>query len=386
MFIRKDGTLLPVSYTSTPIVTNNRVVGSVISFEDISERKRAEEERARLVASVERERSILAATMASMRDGLIVVDSDRHVRYFNQCAAEILRVDYRQVLGRSLDDIIDTLCSNVENPSVAAAAFADAHARVEQHPSFEIVVVDGTSCDVVVELFPVVDSAGTRVGSAALLRDVTGAKLLASMQERERIAMDLHDGVIQSLYGVSLGLGSRERMLGEDQATTRAALRQVRIQIGDVIQMIRNYIFDLRLNELGERGLRAGLDALAEELRVNTLVRSVIAVDDDIEQYLTPSMLAQILQIAREATSNVIRHAGAQMVTIRVVRKRRKLILTISDDGRGFVARRRGSGSGQGLRNMATRARGLGGNLTVRSVPGQGTVVKVDVPLISARE
>ena len=385
-FIRKDGSLLPVSYTSTPIVSNDRVLGTVVSFEDISERKRAEDERARLVAAVEQERSILAATMASMRDGLIVVDRDRRVCYFNQCAAEILRVDPRLVLGRCLDDILDTLCMNVENPAKAVAVFADARASIEQHPGFEVVVEGPPRRDVVVELFPVVDTAGTRVGGAALLRDVTGAKLLASLQERERIAMDLHDGVIQSLYGVSLGLGSRERMLGEDQATTRAALRQVRIQIGGVIQMIRNYIFDLRLNELGERGLRAGLESLAEELRVNTLVRSVLVLDEDVEQYLTPPMIAQILQIAREATSNVIRHAGAQSVTIRVVRARRKLILTISDDGRGFVTRRRGSGSGHGIRNMATRARGLGGNLTVRSVPGQGTVIRVDIPLRKATE
>ncbi len=379
VLIRKDGTTVPVRYTSTPIVSNGRVLGTVLAFEDVSEWKKVDSERIQLTAAVERERSILAATMASMRDGLVVADRDGVVRYFNQCAAELLRVDSARVLGKRLDDILDGLCANIRESEKALASFRTACESIEQRPSFEVVVEGPPRRDVVVDLFPVVDTGGGRVGAAALLRDVTGAKLLASLQERERIAMDLHDGVIQSLYGISLGLGSHERVLDDDQVATRATIRQARAQIGGIIQMIRNYIFDLRLGDAGTRGLRAGLEALAEELHLNTLVPTTIAVEEEVEQYLTPPVVGQILQIAREATSNVIRHASARSAAIRATRKGTWLTLTIVDDGRGFASAP--ADRGHGLRNMAKRAREIGGRLTVRSTPGNGTTVRLVVPL-----
>jgi signal transduction histidine kinase len=235
-----------------------------------------------------------------------------------------------------------------------------------------------------------------RVGDAgpgwgAVLHDVTATRLLALLQERERIAMDLHDGVIQSLYAVALGLGARARALDGNVETTREALRKAVAHINAVIQEVRNYIFDLRLGEQAARGVRAGLEALATELRINALVQPELTVDPTADVRLPPEAAANLLQIAREATANVIRHAGATAVQITLQQEGAALALTVRDNGRGFAPTRAGhegapAAGGQGLHNMAERARLLGGRLAVRSEPGQGTTVRLEVPLSDTRE
>ena len=220
---------------------------------------------------------------------------------------------------------------------------------------------------------------------------------LARLQERERIAMDLHDGAIQWLYAVALGLGAQERAVSQQPADTRKAMRAARLQIDRVTQELRNYLFDLPLQNLGEHGLQDGLQALAEELRVNALIRPELelAVEPGAERRLDGETLKNVLQITREATSNVIRHAGASKVTIRLAQQgQHRVQLTIRDNGRGFdsvatgaaggrvdVSAATSNSHGQGLRNMATRAEKMGGDLRVLSQPGQGTEVRLEVPL-----
>jgi signal transduction histidine kinase len=133
-----------------------------------------------------------------------------------------------------------------------------------------------------------------------------------------------------------------------------------------------------------------GLRALAEELRVNTLVRPTLEVDAGAEGLLGPDAAAGLLQIAREAASNVIRHARASEVTIRLAQAEGQVVLAVRDNGRGFepasAEERAGPAraGGEGLRNMAARAKLLGGRLAVVSGPGRGTEVRLEVPLREA--
>jgi signal transduction histidine kinase len=109
-----------------------------------------------------------------------------------------------------------------------------------------------------------------------------------------------------------------------------------------------------------------------------------LLLEDNTDRFLDPGRTHSILYIAREAMSNVIRHAGASKVMIRLARIEEKLVLTIRDNGRGFNlaatdAENSGPAEGQGLRNMAERAQLLGGRLLVVSSPGHGTEVSVEV-------
>ena len=201
---------------------------------------------------------------------------------------------------------------------------------------------------------------------------------LARLEERERIAMDLHDGVIQSLYSVVLGLGAEQLHAGQ----TDRAIGKAIDGINRVIQEIRNNIFDLRLRDLGEGGLRGGIEVLAEELRINTLVQPHLdlAAVDSLERCVDADAVTNLLYIAREATSNVIRHARANTVTIRLATTDDELVLTIHDNGRGFDPEATESRLGNGLRNIRDRARAIGGTFSIASLPGQGTAVCVRVP------
>jgi two-component system, NarL family, sensor histidine kinase DevS len=201
---------------------------------------------------------------------------------------------------------------------------------------------------------------------------------LARLEERERIAMDLHDGVIQSLYGVALGLGAQQ--VQAEQTEADMGISQAIDGINRVIQEIRNNIFDLRLRDLGQVGLRGGIEVLAEELRINTLVRPDLDLAEDAEHFLGADAVTSLLYIARESTSNVIRHAQASTVAIRLASTGDELVLTIRDNGRGFDPEDRHQRAGDGLRNIRERARAIGGSVSIDSVPGRGTGVCVRVP------
>jgi two-component system sensor histidine kinase DevS len=217
-----------------------------------------------------------------------------------------------------------------------------------------------------------------------LFKDVTTARALALLEERERIAMDIHDGVIQSLYAVALSLSAHEHLLDAEAAETRQALQRARIQISNIIQEIRDVIFDLRQHRRQLPDLQTGLKSLATELFGHTLIHADLELEDGINRFLDPGRVGSIIYIAREAMSNVIRHAGASKVMIHLTRMEEKLVITIRDNGRGFNpvatdAENSSPAEGQGLRNMGERAQLLGGRLLVATSPGNGTEVYVEV-------
>jgi two-component system, NarL family, sensor histidine kinase UhpB len=170
--------------------------------------------------------------------------------------------------------------------------------------------------------------------------------------------------------------------LRAQQAATDRGVGPAIDAINRVIQEIRNNIFDLRLRDLGQGGLRGGIEVLAEELRVNSLVqpRLDLAAVDTAERCVGAEAVTSLLYIAREATSNVIRHAQASTVTIHLATADDELALTIRDNGRGFDPAATDAHLGDGLRNIRDRARAIGGTCSIESVPGHGTSVCVRVP------
>jgi PAS domain S-box-containing protein len=372
--------------------------------ENLAEYEPAEEKAVRLLAEIESERATLAAIMASMSDGLLLIDASHRIRYANARLRELAGTDPDTLIGLHVDEAFAAVRERLADPAAAWSAWTQALTSGRERSSFEVSLLTPRRRDLFVECFQVTGFAGMGLGLGILLRDVTDSKLLTRLEERERIAMDLHDGVIQSLYGVTLGLAARERLLQGDTSETREALRQARAQINAVVHQIRNYIFNLRPAELDGRGLRAGLETLAEELRINTLIRPTLEVDPEADRSLSHEAVTSVLHVARESTANVIRHAGASAVRIRLTQDDAQVVLTIDDNGRGFDRQGEprgnacsvtpdtagtaagsttsggGAAAGQGLRNMAERARMLGGNLVVRSEPGRGTEVRLAVP------
>lgn len=350
-----------------------------------AEAEAAAERIRQLQAAIEQEWAPRAAVLAGMGDGVLVLDAARRVRYCNPRAGQLLGTDPSELVGRDGLELAGHPGLRPIDPRAARWVWGRVITRPRECPSAEITTSDGSARRVLLlSGFPVVDADGERLG--LVLRDVTDSKVRAALEERDRIAMDLHDGVIQSLYAVMLGLSVVERSLNGDAAVVQAPLRKQRARIEAIIQEIRNYIFHLRSREFCQGSLAAGLAAIVEELHSESLLRVQLEVEADAED-LDPDGAADILHIAREATSNVIKHARASTVVIRLVRVDGRLILTICDDGGGFDPHGpmcdpcgNGRRSGDGLRNMAERARALGGRLTVRTEPERGTEVRLEVP------
>jgi signal transduction histidine kinase len=220
--------------------------------------------------------------------------------------------------------------------------------------------------------------AGVAVENAHLNEEARkSARRLAVMEDRERIAKELHDGVIQSLFAVGMGLQAAATLTGDQQMEQR--LEGAVGEVDRVIRDLRNYIFGLRPGILADRQLDQALRHLAEDFEEKTGVTTAIEIDGVVAAELT-ARAADIVQLAREALSNVGRHAEAVTCRLSLYRRDGLATLEIDDDGHGFD-KTLADGKGQGLRNLSDRARSLGGELSIESSPDEGTTVRVTIPL-----
>jgi signal transduction histidine kinase len=206
-------------------------------------------------------------------------------------------------------------------------------------------------------------------------RAQTDLRRLGLMEERERIAKELHDGIIQSLFAVGMNLQSTALMSGSPE--TAARVEGAVGELDRVIRDLRNYIFGLRPGILADRQLNQALETLGEEVGATAHIPITVEVDSALSAALS-SRSHEIVQLTREALSNITRHARAKHAAVRLTRRGTNAILTIEDDGIGFDAR--GPSSGNGLRNMRERAAALEGALRITSANGKGTKLRFTLP------
>src|SRR6266508_4230063 len=220
----------------------------------------------------------------------------------------------------------------------------------------------------------------TMPAEASVAMDYDRAQLelrrLGLLEERERIAKELHDGIIQSLFAVGMSL--QGTALTAANPETSARIERAVEELDGVIRDLRNYIFGLRPGILADRQLDQALRNLGEEIESRASERVEVVVDAALAARLS-SRSADIVQLTREALSNVVRHARASRATVRLERNGAEATLTIEDDGAGFQPGRDAGGSG--LRNMRERAAKLGGNLELTSRPGKGTRIQIAFPV-----
>lgn len=216
--------------------------------------------------------------------------------------------------------------------------------------------------------------AGLAIHNARMHEEL---RQLAVLQERERIAQDLHDGSIQSLYAVSLTLEDTAELLPIDPALATQRIDHAIETIHGTIQEIRDFIMGLDPDARTAVDLLAGLTALTDEFERSTLIDVELVSDRDVP--LDPDETLQLIQLTREAMSNVARHAAATKVSVHVEDRRDVLRLSIIDDGRGFDTSEGQRPGHHGLTNMHARADVLGGSLMIES-SGDGTQVVFEMP------
>jgi len=218
--------------------------------------------------------------------------------------------------------------------------------------------------------------AGAAIENAELAERLQS---LAVQDERDRISRDLHDGVIQTVFSIGMGLESARSLTATDPQRVDERLDQAVDALDGVIRELRNYIFQLRPNQAAGMGLSRGLAELAREYEVNALVRPHLELRTGTDAHVPAAVVPDLLQVVREALSNAAKHANASTLTITGQVEEQRIAIQITDDGAGFDAAT--PRVGRGLDNMRERADALGAELNVISTPGQGTTVRLLVPI-----
>ncbi|WP_344614344.1 GAF domain-containing sensor histidine kinase [Dactylosporangium salmoneum] len=202
---------------------------------------------------------------------------------------------------------------------------------------------------------------------------------LSIVEERQRIARELHDAVTQKLFSLRLTAEAAAALVARDPARAAAELDTVRRLAAEATAELKSIVDGLRPVDLAGDGLPAALQRQADLLdRVHDAKVSFAA---DAVPRLPAAREEAAYRIAQEALHNALRHAGAARVAVELRRAGPGVVLTVADDGRGFDVR--GAAPAQprlGLASMRERARAVGGRLLVRSAPGEGTVVTLEVP------
>jgi signal transduction histidine kinase len=224
--------------------------------------------------------------------------------------------------------------------------------------------------------------AGIAIDNARLHRRL---QQLSVLEERDRIGRDLHDTVIQRIYGVGLSLDDVPALMETDAAEASARVDAAIESLNATIREIREFIFILRPPGEDPGSLAGSLRSLADEVRMQTGLPVELKADADLPP-MASTRTGQVLAIVREALANVARHARATSVRVELEAGEAGVTLRIVDDGIGFDPAAAAPPGHQGLRNMLRRTESLGGTFEIDSAPGRGTRIIVWLPASSAQQ
>jgi signal transduction histidine kinase len=209
--------------------------------------------------------------------------------------------------------------------------------------------------------------------------------LVSSQRERERLSHDLHDGAIQSLYAVQLGLTRAATEAGPVAGPAGQRLIESRANLDAVIGELRQFMgaLDAGTPPPPSHGLAAVLESIVRRLRPASPATIELLCDAATARRLDAVQAMQLAAVAREALSNRLRHARARRITVRLASEGTVAVLEVRDNGAGFDPAT-SAGKGIGMASLRRRAESLGGRIEVASAPGAGTTITVRTPMRAA--
>ena len=223
------------------------------------------------------------------------------------------------------------------------------------------------------------DLAEVFANQAALVRELVEARAnqqrLAVLEDRDRIARDLHDHVIQRLFAAGLSVQSLAARTDDLAATAR--LDRLVSDLDDIIGQIRTSIFHLQAGEAGDPGLRVAVLAVVGQVAPVLGFAPAVRFAGPVDTLVHGTVIGEIEAVSREGLTNVAKHAQASQVSVEVSADRGWLSVRISDDGVGMKQPVRTSGLG----NLKQRAEGRGGSLTIEARPSGGTLLTWTIPI-----
>jgi ligand-binding sensor domain-containing protein/signal transduction histidine kinase len=216
---------------------------------------------------------------------------------------------------------------------------------------------------------------------ALRLRQVR-ARYGAVLQERNRIAREIHDNLAQEILGVSVQLEIVARLMASSTDAARTHLDRARSLVRSSIAEARRYVWDLRSQSLEDRDLPAALSEMTRRLTAGSNVQTQFQVGGTFRP-LPAQVENNLLRIGQEAVNNAVRHARARTISVNLTFDAESVRLSVSDDGRGFDPRDHSNGSDGhfGIVGMRERAEEVGGSVRIESHPGEGSEVSVSIPV-----
>ncbi len=199
---------------------------------------------------------------------------------------------------------------------------------------------------------------------------------VALLEDRDRIARDLHDTVIQRLFAVGLSLQGAARMTDDPALTIR--IDQAVDDLDSTVREVRSAIFELHAGTGPTQSIRQSVLAVCAESARALGFEPTITIDGPVDTLVDASTGEHVVAVAREALSNVAKHARARQASLHLRAEGGQLHLRVEDDGRGISSPGIG---GRGVDNIRLRAQRLGGTVSIASAPERGTVVDWSVPL-----
>jgi signal transduction histidine kinase len=201
---------------------------------------------------------------------------------------------------------------------------------------------------------------------------------LSIVEERNRLARELHDSLVQKLFGVVLAAQSAATLLERDSGEARVQVNRLGDLAQEAIAELRSLVFQLRPAAIETEGLAAALRKHVEVLRRVHGARVELELDG--APRLRPGVDEEVFRIAQEALHNALRHAQAERLAVKLSENGDRLRMTVSDDGVGFdLDAPELRSRSLGLTSIEERAHELGGRLEIHSAPGAGTTIELEV-------
>lgn len=384
-FWSQTGGVLDTDVTVNYLQYEGNECGCMI-LRDVGERKRAE-------AELRRSHTFLRQVIDTDPDFIFAKDRDGRFTVANKAVADWYGTTVEDIIGKSDADF------NADAEEVGffrRSDFEVIHSGRDLFiPEEKITDAGGRTRWLQTIKRPICDDQGQVQMVLGAATDITERKrmeeilmqrerdLSAALQERERISQDLHDGILQSLYAVGLGLEVCKPLIRKQHDPVAgkfmATLDQAIGQLNHIMTEVRNFIAGLESHVMQGGDFSTALRTMVEAMSISASVKCRVRIDDAAARRLSTEQALHIINIVREGVSNALRHSHATQITVSLRDLIRSDRLAVTDDGIGFSARSV-QGVGHGLVNMAARAQKVRGLFAIQSKPDKGTRISLDLP------
>jgi len=389
--LRASGEEFPIDASISQHREDGRTTYTAI-IRDVTERVRAEE-------AVERSEARLRGILDSAMDAIITVDEHQRVVLFNKSAESVFGWLREEALGAPLETFIPprhraTHAGDVRRfgeTGIASRRMGESRIVSGLRRNGEEFPLDASISQIAEggqRFFTVILRDVTRrvrdeealKRSHEEIRSLAMAATTAREQEKSRIARELHDELGQALTALKIDLGWLREKVGNETGEVREKLLAMQALVDSTVAAARRISADLRPLMLDDLGLAAATDWLVQSFSQRTGIACALEADESDLDLQDPYATA-VFRVLQESLTNIAKHAGATRVTVRVERRDGRLALEVRDNGRGFVVSEPAKPGSFGLLGLRERASLLGGEVSIESIPGKGTTMRMSLAL-----